>query len=327
MSAGAQRRSMGVLARGGRALGSLVRSPATGRLRTPWRILAAFGLWVVATTSLLVAVESLLDPPASLPALGVGLLVLGPVAVGPPARYLDRRPVADLGLHLDRAWWRDFGAGVAIGLAVPVAVLAVSVPAGLATVAGTAWAPPAGTALADPLVVVLLVPLVQLAGVAVAEELLFRGYLVTNLAEGIGGWLPERRAVVGAWLLSAATFALWHAGSVDAPFQWLHFLVAGLLLGLPFVLTGELGASVGLHLGFDYGVNRLVGFEAGRPAVVTLAEQGPPVLVGDASLVQAALLLAATGPVVAWLRWRDGAVGLRRQIVRPPAGARAGTRE
>jgi hypothetical protein len=96
----------------------------------------------------------------------------------------------------------------------------------------------------------LAVSLGVLLLVALDEEVLFRGYLLTNLAEAWGG--RRRWGVALAALVSSIGFGAAHAFNPDiAPLPLLNIALAGGLLALPYVLTGELGLSVGLHLGWN----------------------------------------------------------------------------
>ncbi len=93
---------------------------------------------------------------------------------------IDRRRLADFGLHLDRDWWLDCAFGAALGLALITGVFLVGV--------GAAWFRVTGlvvTAAGASAVGLAAGYLVLFAAVSVAEELAVRGYLLTNLAEGL----------------------------------------------------------------------------------------------------------------------------------------------
>jgi membrane protease YdiL (CAAX protease family) len=71
---------------------------------------------------------------------------------------VDRRRLRDFGFRVDRGWLADCAFGVALGLGLMAAVLVVGL---------------------------LVASVVVFVSVSVAEELLVRGYLLTNLAEGL----------------------------------------------------------------------------------------------------------------------------------------------
>ncbi|MFC7172519.1 CPBP family intramembrane glutamic endopeptidase [Haloplanus litoreus] len=124
-------------------------------------------------------------------------------------RYVDRRRLRDFGFRLDRDWWLDCGFGLALGAGLMTLLFLVEFAAGWVRVTGTAQ-PRAGFAVR------LLGLVVVFVIVGIYEELLARGYLLTNAAEGLVGWVGERGAVLGATLLSSLVFGLAHANNPNA---------------------------------------------------------------------------------------------------------------
>ncbi|CAI48300.1 Abi/CAAX domain protein [Natronomonas pharaonis DSM 2160] len=224
-----------------------------GRLRTPWRFLATGLLVVFATVvaSLPVAIVDVpLDPRA---ATGEALaLVLGyqavvgvaiAAAVVIAARHVDRRTMADLGLGRQR-WLRELAIGGVLGAALMTGAYAAGVVAG---VYRPTFAPagPDGYSLAVWFGLCAVFVIV----VGVYEELLFRGYVLTNLAEGLTAVLSPRRAVIAAILLSGAGFGVVHGGNPNmTPLGVATIAVAGLLLGLGYGYTGRIALPVGFHI-------------------------------------------------------------------------------
>ena len=79
----------------------------------------------------------------------------------------------------------------------------------------------------------------------VAEELLFRGWLLSALEDRVGGSL--------AVLLSAVAFSafhLWAGGAVDA-ISLANLLLGGLWFGLLAQRSGGILAPIGAHLGWN----------------------------------------------------------------------------
>ena len=273
--------------------GSLLRAP-TGRLRTPWRLLVAAALFVAVEVGVAVAIGAagLAAVPggASGPGLAgflVALTLNGAVVTGAvvvAGRYLDRRVVADLGLAIDRGWWRDLAAGAALGVALVGGAYAVGVGLGVYR-AAVDPAAPAGHSLPTWLALVAA----AMVAVGVSEELLLRGYLLSNLAEGFGALAGRRAAVAAALAVSSVAFGLLHGPNPGATRLGLVTItLAGVLLGLGFVCTGRLALPVGLHAtwnlshvllgvpvsGLEVGV-RLLETETAGPALVHGGAFGP----------------------------------------------------
>lgn len=234
-------------------LRSLLRAP-TGRLRTPWRLLVAGVLLVVVGLAVAVAFVAAgvpVDPGAAEgPGLAVVLLALtldGVAVAGAvllAARYLDHRLIADLGLSVDAAWWRDLGVGAALGVGLVGGAYAV----GLALGVYEAALDPAGPA-GYPLVVWLALVALTMVTVGVYEELLLRGYLLTNLAEGFTAFLDRRAAVLAALAVSSAAFGLLHGSNPSASTLGIATItLAGVLLGLGYAATGQIALPIGLHV-------------------------------------------------------------------------------
>ena len=154
-------------------------------------------------------------------------------------RHLDRRPWAGLRLTSLRVGWRPAlfsaifwlvtaGLGLTLTLALGWARIAVSTPdAGIVLLA-------------------LYLPLLVFFYEALPEELIFRGYFYRNLATRYALWL--------AVVLQAVLFTLWAtaigaAGSVD---RLILFFTFSIVLGILRALTGNLWASIGFHLAFQW---------------------------------------------------------------------------
>lgn len=223
-----------------------------GLLRVPWRIalflLLGFSLSAASVLLLAPLLRSLLGRDDALGVQGIPLslaaagYVLGIAAVFVSgallARRFDRRPAASLGLGLHPRWIRDLAHGLLLG------TLLIGAVAGVSAAAGTLSLTPAGrdlpAALGDTVRVFLLFALV-----AVFEELLFRGYLLQVLAEGIG----KARAAI---LLSAA-FGLTHAFNTGGTAAGaLATGCAGLLLSIAYFRTRSLWLPIGIHTTWNF---------------------------------------------------------------------------
>lgn len=229
----------------------------TDRLRAPLRLLitvVAFFVVTIAVTLGALAVGLTVDPtgvtgPAVASALGV--LVVNGVAVTAlvfaAARFLDRRIVADVGWRLDARWWPDLAAGFAVGAGLVGGAYAAGLALGVYDVA-VAPAAPSGYAL--PVYLALLTA--AMVTVGVYEELLLRGYVLTNLAEGFTAYLGGRAAVATALAVSSAAFGLLHGLNPSANRLALATItLAGVMLGLGYVCTASLAFPIGVHVAWN----------------------------------------------------------------------------
>jgi membrane protease YdiL (CAAX protease family) len=312
---------------------------AERRLRLPVRLVLAAAVFAVAALASGAVVRLLTDgyrggPLAGLvPGSDVGTVlrivstvvtavaVLGAVAVA--GRFLDQRRFAGFGVGLDRDWWVDCGFGVGLGVALMAGIFAVGVAAGWFRVVGTAYAA-AGASVAGLVVGYLLV----FAGVSVGEELVVRGYLLTNLAEGLRvGPVDGRAALAVAVLLTSGLFGLLHAGNPNATLiSTSTIALAGVFLAAGYALTGDLAIPLGLHFSWNYAQGVLFGFPVSGldigVAVIRTRETGPDLVTGgrfgpEAGLLGVAAILVGIAATAWWARRRTGRLGLSAAVWTP----------
>lgn len=316
---------------------------AERRLRTGWRLLfQALGMTLLALAPVILIGESLTAlnrhgafPPMSPEVFDKAVnLIVGPVftllviaSVWLAGRWLDRRRWADFGLHLKRRWWSDLALGFALGALLMSCIFGVEYAAGWITLSGR-WRV-ASPEL--PLSLALVFSAVKALCVGNYEEFLARGYQLKNLAEGFNGWwrCTPRRAICLSALATSLIFGLLHAGNENATaLSTLGLCVNGLLLAEGYVLTGELALPIGLHIGWNLFEGSVFGFpvsgERESAAWLALEQGGPAWLTGGAfgpegGLVGIAAMGLGMALICAWVRVRDGKVGLQERVaVRQP---------
>jgi membrane protease YdiL (CAAX protease family) len=227
-------------------------------------------------------------------------------------RLLDRRRFADFGLRFDRAWWVDFGAGLILGGLLMALIFVIEWSAGWIAITGAF----AIGNLHMPFALAILLALLYYTSVGINEEVLTRGYGLRNLAEGLN--LPRiglRRAIVLAWLLSSVVFGLLHIGNANVTtMSIVNIMLAGMLFGLPYILTGRLGLSIGLHITWNFFQGNVFGFPVSgggsQMTVIATIEQGPDLWTGGAfgpegGLVGVAAMLLGCLLVLIWVRRSD----------------------
>jgi membrane protease YdiL (CAAX protease family) len=155
------------------------------------------------------------------------------------ATILHNQPFATLFAPERRIRLGDFGKGLLVA-----AIFAVG-----STIIGLAFAEPVPTAMPFALWLSFLIPLLTLVFVqATAEELIFRGYFLQQLA------LRSRSPLVWAVLPSAAFGSLHWASDLPgeaATYYVLTTFLMGLALATLVWRTGSLWAAIGVHVGFN----------------------------------------------------------------------------
>ena len=313
-------------------------NPQEQRLRFLWRLLIFSLLFAAVVTVVQPAILFLFPGLEDMKALATDVGFIKNAAIGEwgmalslmlvlvvIGRWVDKRPWADYGFHFSRRWWLDLLFGLALGAVLMTGIFLTEWQLGWVEITSTFKS-------LDhlPFAVSILWPVALFIAVGIFEETLTRGYLLTNLAEMLNARFWSRRtALVLAWLISSALFGVAHAGNPNATVvSTLNIVVAGLLLGLGFVLTGDLAISIGLHITWNFFQGNVFGFpvsgtRTNKTSFITVAQHGPDAWTGGAFGPEAGIIgLIAIGAgallLLAWVKWRYGAVRWQESIATPP---------
>ncbi|EGX55508.1 abortive infection protein [Streptomyces zinciresistens K42] len=194
---------------------------------------------LVLVTALAAGVRALAGDNPVLSLLGGAVIAIGALCgYAALVRFLEQRPVTELDPARAVPGLRS---GTLTGMGLFTAVLALIA---LSADYGTEG----GVSLGGALTVLGL-----MAGVAVAEELLFRGVLFRVVEELAG--------TVGALAVSAALFGGLHLLNPGATVRGALAIAveAGLMLGAAYVATGALWLPIGLHFGWNFALSGVFG--------------------------------------------------------------------
>lgn len=215
------------------------------------------------------------------------------------ARFIERRPVSELGLA---GMGREWGTGMLAGAGLYAACVLILIVLGIYRIEGlNSWT--------------FVIPAVAMAlSSGTFEELLFRGVLFRSVEDLAGSWV--------ALVVSSLVFGLVHlfnpAGTLIGALY--ISIEAGLLLAAAYMLTRRLWLSIGFHMAWNYTQSAIFsGIVSGAvadPGLIRSNIKGPAVLTGGSfgleSSVIAFALCTATG-LVLLVR-----AGRRGNIVPPP---------
>jgi len=266
------------------------------------------------------------DSPALPLVSGVAGLLAAILTVWLAGRFLDRRPFSAFGFHLGAGWWLDLLFGMVLGALLITAVFLVELGLGWVRVTGAFET--YGTNA--PFAASMLLPTAAFLCIGFYEETVFRGYQLKNAAEGLNySALGPRGAVLLAWALSSVFFAVLHADNPNAtPISTLNIVLAGLMLGFGYVLSGELAIPIGLHITWNFFQGAVYGFPvsgfgAFGPTLLTTEQGGPELWTGgsfgpEGGLLIPAVMLLGMSLVALWTRLRTGKVSLHAPIAEGP---------
>lgn len=305
-------------------------NPEEKRLRALFRVPVALAFFLLAFSlvfSLVSTVGAAVGVPADLSTLvAVALLTVGVAAI---TWFIDRRHLGDMGLALDRQWGRDLLAGLLVGFGMVVVVVAVLIAAGVASL-GTTYAvdSPDFAFGSGSVAAGVVYGFLFFAGLATFEELLLRGYLLVNVAEGVRSVSStDRRAVLGAIGVTAGLFGILHAANPGGTaLSLVNIAVAGLFFGVAYAVTHRLAFPIGAHVSWNFGLGSVFGLPVSglRVDVALLAVEtdGPQLLTGgsfgpEGGIAMLVALAAGTGALVVWTRSQYGTVAIDERIAVP----------
>ena len=341
-----------------RSLQSLFWNPGENRLRALWRLILQvlfllalaiplgilFGLIV---TAFLTASQTMKPEQLSNPLLLQQVISNTPVlvlfsslvslfailgSVWFSGRQVDHRRFLDFGFHLQKNWWVDFAFGLILGAFLMLVIFLVELSTGWISVTGTFVTQDPGA----PFALAILLPLFSFICVGIYEELFSRGYQLTNLAEGFnGGLVGPRLAIVLALIASSLVFGGLHYVNPNASLvSTLNIIISGIfLLGMGYVLTGELAIPIGVHIAWNFFQGNVFGFPVSgvnftSVTFIATSQGGPEIWTGglfgpEAGLVGLIAVLLGSLLIALWVRWRKGGLDLHLPIAEPPVAPAA----
>lgn len=246
------------------------------RLRALFRVLLFIILFFLASgLPLLIPIEPISYILQSVLSFGLFYLMI---------RFTDKRPWQFSGLQLNSTWIKEFLAGIAIAaISMGLIFLGIWSTGGL-EITGYGWERGGARYWLIP----LLIFFVQMMSVGFYEEIMARGYLIPNITEGFtfDNFSPQKATVV-AILISSSIFGALHAGNPNATVTAVsNIVLAGIMLAIPFVITGRLALPIGLHFSWNFFQGGVFGFRVSgmemRNSIIQVQQGGPDWWTGGA---------------------------------------------
>jgi membrane protease YdiL (CAAX protease family) len=223
-------------------------SAEDGRLKAGWRIAAFLSIFYAIALPLLFGLRALLEFSKSSPMIIVIIAAAATPAVYIARRWVDKKSFVSLGLSWSKRGAADllFGfllsglmAGTVFGAMVFLGYI------GNVEVSASGWS----------ILSILAGPLVITALIGFWEELVFRGYILQNMIEGMG----MKTAVIVSCLL----YGLLHSMNPNAGLLSTAIIVVfGYLRIYGYLSTGQLWMSIGMHTGWNFFQATVFGYAA-----------------------------------------------------------------
>lgn len=254
------------------------------RLRSLFRILLFIFLFALAVSA------PFIIPLAPVQYILQSVLALGLFYV--MFRFVDQRPWSKAGLTIDKTWIKECTAGIVIAASVMGLIFITLWLTNGLEVTGFGWDRNGTRYWLIPLSLFLL----QMISVGFYEEVMARGYLIPNIAEGLTfGSITPQKATIFAVIISSSIFGMLHAGNPNASLTAvINIILAGVMLAIPFIITGRLALSIGLHFSWNFFQGGIFGFRVSgmefRNSVIQIQQDGPEWWTGGAFGPEAGLI-------------------------------------
>jgi hypothetical protein len=249
-------------------------------------------------------------------------------SVWPAGRFLDHRPFANFGLRFNKGWWIDLSFGMGLGILLMGSIFLIELFAGWVSISETLHTASPGQSF----ILSIIVFVILFVCVGFSEELFYRGYHLTNLAEGLNfKVIGLKNSIIIAVGLSSVLFGIFHLGSPSANLvSTINIILWGVLFSLPYILTGSLAIPIGIHITWNLFQGNVFGFPISGATFpletvtfFSIKQSGPELWTGGAFGPEAGLLnLFAffTGIllIVGWIKYRQGNLKIYTPIAEPP---------
>jgi uncharacterized protein len=212
-------------------------------------------------------------------------------------QLLRRRPLTELFGKINLNWLRELGLGGLVGSAIML------IPAFVLWIFGmVGWQRnPAGFPI-------LASGTLLFIEVAVAEEVLFRGFVFQRLITGIGQW-PAQLIVAGFFLLTHLN----NPGMIGGVkmLAGVNIFLASILFGLAYIRTSSLAMPLGIHFMANWVQGSLLGFGVSGTAptgfLIPVIREGPTRLTGGAFGLEASIpgLICVVVALILLFQWKQ----------------------
>ena len=263
-------------------------NPDTARIRAGWRIALFLIIFIALSVITMFAVRTILGSLPKTSNIQFGIVAFAStVAVWLSGKYFDKRSFPSFGLKFDRFAFLDVLSGVVNSALVMTGMFFLLLSLGLIEFQGFTWWNDPSTLARDMAWTSMITVLLTLTAVAWWEELVFRGYLLQNLAEGLNLWW--------AILINSIVFGFIHHMNPNATLlSSIIIVIITPQLIYAYLKTGQLWLPIGLHLGWNFFQASIYGFAASGQQDASLIEQvptGPDWLSGGAFGAEGSVLL------------------------------------
>lgn len=271
------------------------------RLRAGWRLILFIAIFIAFVVGIQFVIDALLFEIEEGGKLQWAIFVSSAtLAVYLARKYFDKRDMISLGLKWDKAALLDLIGGIVIAAVVMTSIFFTMLWAGFIEFQGFVWwqnDQSADAVLVAAGIAAALWGLYEETLVGWWEELVFRGIILQNMAEGMG--------MIWAVILSSFFFGFAHFFNPAATVlsSLLISLITPMLI-FCYLKTGQLWMPIGLHLSWNFFQGHIFGFANSgfvSPSLISQKPVGPDWLSGGEFGAEAGILIVPFSIVTIYL--------------------------
>jgi len=257
-------------------------NPDDHRPRAGWRLFLQFVLFLLLMTVLMLVKSFSIQSSLRIFEATVSGIA-GIASVWLAALFWDKRLIQDYGLAWNMKWVKELGMGLILGLSTMAGIFLIEWLTGWITITGFGWE----RSTSIPYSLWILSYLAAMIIIGFYEELIFRGYQILNMTEGFySSRLNLKKASLLAILVSSAIFGILHYWNPNASYiSTVNIILAGFMLAIPYVVTGSLAVSVGIHISWNFAQGGIFGFPVSgtlfRGSILQIQQEGSNLMTGS----------------------------------------------
>jgi len=251
--------------------------------------------WLGATPNLHAYIGSTLNY-----GVGIAAYILLPALALRKTLHIDPKPIF---FPLRKDWWKDLLFGLLLTAIVLFIFFLLELKTGWLVVDGWNWQ----ILPFDVLLRTAWVGLLVNVGVAIGEETVFRGYLLTGLKTAWGKW---QALVVMMFIFGLFHLPTYAEGGMRSGTLTLAIVLAslfGLLFGLAYLRTGSLWLPISLHFTWNFIENDVFNLTADstNPNLIgALTRVQSPLSTGNVVILEMLMFVIIALGVWLWLKYR-----------------------
>ncbi|MDC9722648.1 MAG: type II CAAX endopeptidase family protein [Urechidicola sp.] len=231
----------------------------TGRYRIIWRFILFIAVFMAISFPLQYGVRQVLEPSLTRSNIGMLIVTISMIlSLYAQVKYFDKSSFKKYGLKVDKIWVKEF----LFGCFIPLIQLSLFFGILYFSQNLTIVDYYVSSSSEHSFIYGFTSEIFRQLGVGIYEEILSRTFLFFIIYEMLKSFkMNAKTSVIISILFNSLLFGLMHIGNDNATwYTSLNISMDILTLCLPFLLTGRLGMSIGMHFAWNFIQSAVFGF-------------------------------------------------------------------